>query len=300
MFHIAQITTVEDYVSRFSARVDQIAAYETKLDPLHYTSRFLDGLKPAVRVLVAIQQPSDLDTAYTLALLYEELGDGCTPLNSNSGHSHSHSSSRRPSPLPQPPPPPPAKWISKIIEEKKQVEGQRSSYDDKWTSLKAYRRSKGLCFTCGEKWGKDHQCKTAIQLHVVREMIDYMQSNEGSDSDSSYSSLPEQQALMLSLAALNPNVVAPKSMQLLVTIQGHQMLFLVDSGSSSCFIDIAQAALQTGATQLQKTVGVKVAGGDILHCTAQFQDLEWSSHGALFTDTFRVISLGSYHGIHWS
>jgi hypothetical protein len=35
----------------------------------------LDGLKPAVRVIIAIQQPCNLEVAYTLTLLYEELGD---------------------------------------------------------------------------------------------------------------------------------------------------------------------------------------------------------------------------------
>jgi hypothetical protein len=75
LFHISRTSTIADYVQRFSQLMDQIAAYETKPDPVHYTTRFLDGLKPAVHVLVAIQQPPDLDTAYSLALLYEELGD---------------------------------------------------------------------------------------------------------------------------------------------------------------------------------------------------------------------------------
>lgn len=81
LFHIHQTTTVEDYVHRFAQLIDQIVAYESRPDPVHYTTCFLDGLKPQVCVLVAIQQPRDLDTAYTLALLYEELGDGITHLN---------------------------------------------------------------------------------------------------------------------------------------------------------------------------------------------------------------------------
>lgn len=144
--------------------MDQICAYEAKLDPIHYTTLFLDGLKPAVRVLVAIQQPKDLETTYSLALLYEELGDGTTPQNFN--HSSS-SSSRRVLSSPLPPPQPPAKWISKTVEEKKTVELQRPNSEDKWQNLKAYGRSKGLCFICGEKWGREHQCKNATQLHVV-------------------------------------------------------------------------------------------------------------------------------------
>jgi hypothetical protein len=79
---------VEDYVARFSELMDKIAAYEERPDSLHYTTRFLDGLKPVVRVLIAIQQPHNLEVAYTLALLYEELGD-----NSSSQHYQPYSDS---------------------------------------------------------------------------------------------------------------------------------------------------------------------------------------------------------------
>ena len=83
MFHITQETNVEDYVHQFAKLVDQIAAYEPNPNPVHYTACFLDGLFPAVRVLVAIQQPKNLDITYTLGLLYEELGEGMAMSNSS-------------------------------------------------------------------------------------------------------------------------------------------------------------------------------------------------------------------------
>lgn len=121
LFHISQTTTVEDYVRCFAQLVDHIASYETRPDPVHYTTRFLDGLKRSVRVLVTVQQPPDLDTAYSFALLYEGLGHGITPLNCASAAA---ASSRRPQalPPPHPPPPPPAKWISRTVEEKRVAE----------------------------------------------------------------------------------------------------------------------------------------------------------------------------------
>jgi hypothetical protein len=60
--------------------MDQIAVYEPTPNQVHHTTKFLDGLFPGVRILVAIQQPKDLDTAYSLALLYEELGEDCGPI----------------------------------------------------------------------------------------------------------------------------------------------------------------------------------------------------------------------------
>jgi hypothetical protein len=132
--------------------VDQISAYEAHPDPLRYLTRFLDGLTPAVRVLVAIQQPVDLDAAYTMALLYEELGDGSNPWSaqfvtppppprrSRRWHSSTPSTSVSPDP---PLPAPPTRWVSKSVEEKKGNEARNPS-DDKCAKLKAYRRAKGM------------------------------------------------------------------------------------------------------------------------------------------------------------
>jgi hypothetical protein len=197
---------------------------------------FLDGLQPAVRVLVAIQQPVDLDTAYTLALLYEELADGVAPAISHFG-AHGHSTRRQQAhPLPPPPHVPPAKWTTKPIEEKRMTESGRMGAEDKWASLKAYRRSKGLCFVCGEKWGRDHQCKAAIQLHVVQEMIDYMWIAENDSQSENSEGQSSEQLMMLSAAPASSDSTA-KSMKIMVEIQGHNLSFLIYSGSSSCFVD---------------------------------------------------------------
>lgn len=234
LFRISQTSTVEEYVQSFSDLVDQISAYDPHPDTLRNLTRFLDGLKPAVRVLVAIQQPANLDAAFTLALLYEELGDGLNPL-------------KRAQPLTLPPPPP-ARWVSKTVEEKKQYESARGNVDDKWSNLKAYRRAKGLCFVCGEKWGKEHVCNGSAQLHIVQEMINYMQAEELDTGQEEDSETEQQHLMLLSAAAVNTNNNSQKTLQLRVTVQGQAMLFLVDSGSSTCFIDQSRAHLFSGKT----------------------------------------------------
>lgn len=42
--------------------------------------------------------------------------------------------------------------------------------DGKLSALKAYRRAKGLCFKCGERWSQSHRCSANVPLHVVEEM----------------------------------------------------------------------------------------------------------------------------------
>lgn len=79
-------------------------------------------------------------------------------------------------------------------------------------------------------------------------MINCMQDDE---SETSAEDTPTDQQLMcLSTAALNSATVSTKTMQLRVQIQGNSLLFLVDSGSSSCFLDHSKAELFSGKQQL--------------------------------------------------
>jgi hypothetical protein len=36
-------------------------------------------------------------------------------------------------------------------------------------SLRRYRKAKGLCYKCGEKWGPEHSCSATVQMHIVEE-----------------------------------------------------------------------------------------------------------------------------------
>ena len=80
--------------------------------------------------------------------------------------------------------------------------------------------------------------------------------------------------MVLSVAALNPGKVAPHTMQLQVQIQGHSLMFLVDSGSSACFIDQQRAQILEGAEGLTAPATVQVAGGALLECTSYFSALQ--------------------------
>jgi hypothetical protein len=156
--------------------------------------------------------------------------------------------------------------LSKASDEKRPHDLPRPSGDEKWQSLKSYRRSKGLCFISGEKWNKEHQCKNTIQLHVVQEMIEFMQQSEdtGSEHSDPDNVLADPHLMMLSVVAMDPGHLSPKSTQLKVEIQGKQMLFLVNSGSSTYFIDSTRAMELQGRAPLSAPVQVKVAGGALL------------------------------------
>jgi hypothetical protein len=91
-------------VERFSALVDQLAAYETADNPLYYVMRFVDRLRDDIKLMVMIQRPSTLDIACALAMVQEEAvesskkreGRRLEPSFNRTSHRHAY-------PLPVPP-----------------------------------------------------------------------------------------------------------------------------------------------------------------------------------------------------
>ena len=161
-------------------------------------------------------------------------------------------------------------------EEKKTVDNYRHpTTEDKWGALRALRKAKGLCFICGERWGKDHLCKQEVQLHVVQEMIEILQNTEVTETED-----VDQNAsvhmISISAAALGSNSgKSARTMQLKIQLHGHNYTFLMDSGSTHSFLhSLLQAELQ-GAVPM-KPVSVRIANGDTVTCSSQPLNCNWS------------------------
>lgn len=286
LYKLVQTSSVEEYVNQFAELIDQLAAYESTPDVLHYVTRFIEGLKPAVRLLVAVQLPQDLETAYNIALVQGEVGDGLTTLNASvsvprrttaSPHFHpGHSDDRR------------------SVESVKPVDSVKSS-EDKLIALRNYRRAKGLCFTCGEKYSRDHKCQSTVQLHVVQEMVDFFMST--GDISSPPSEVSDDMELM-QLAANNDADTAPEcSIILTCSVQGKTAVFLLDSGSNNSFLSSRLANQMQGKLSLPTPRRVKVAGGGIFLCTQFIPQCQWTCGQTTFCSSFKVLPLQGYDGI---
>lgn len=155
LFCIRQLASVLEYIEHFSSLVDQLSVYDSVVDPLYYATRFVDGLRDDIHVVVLMQRPMDMDTAGSLALLQEKViapgmrdefhkgdrGSWGKPMS----ESHVHvlaQADRRPS-----------------------VQGQNA--EETLASLRAFRRAKGLCERCTKNWQQGHTCITTIQLHIL-------------------------------------------------------------------------------------------------------------------------------------
>lgn len=168
LFHIRQTSSVAEYISRFNELVDQLIAYGHTTDPLYYSTRFVDGLRDDIRSVVLVQQPSTRNTACTLAMLQEEVVDS----SRRRDYRRMDNYSSRPPPRNSLPLPAPPLIYKTSVSPATPVESPSPKdslkfQGDKFASLRAYRRARGLCEKCAEKWHHGHKCSTTIQLNVV-------------------------------------------------------------------------------------------------------------------------------------
>ncbi|WVZ88557.1 hypothetical protein U9M48_035065 [Paspalum notatum var. saurae] len=290
--------SVSEYVEQFAELVDQLAAYESTTDSLHYTMRFIQGLHPNLRASVLMQRPSTLDAAYVLAQLQEEVSVSVPKQEVRSPVSvQPRPNFKGACPLPLPPKLDKSQPIRAVSESP-----HTNSTDAKWSALRAYRRARGLCDRCADKWSRDHKCGDTVQLNVLQEVLELFQLDNGDVSlDSSTSSETDQLFLTLSVAAVSGSA-APHTLCLQGQIQGHSLSILVDSGSSHTFINEQLAGQLSRVLQLSVPLAVRVANGTVIQCASYIPRAEWSVQQCTFLSELRVLPLSAYDmilGLDW-
>uniref|UniRef100_A0ACD5VEF7 Uncharacterized protein n=1 Tax=Avena sativa TaxID=4498 RepID=A0ACD5VEF7_AVESA len=261
-----------------------------------------DGIKEEITVVVLVHQPKNLDAAVSLALLHEEAmeirrnreprrTDGSFLYNKNNFRPLAiqatsvdkpatiHSAPRTPIPS----------------EDKRGQESVRNAIpatsEDRVASLKSYRRSRGLCFVCGEKWAPGHKCFTIVQIHVVQEMLDAPGLNP---MEQATTGAGEGGELLVISQAVVAGTDAPNTFRLLGQIQKQQVLMLIDSGSSHCFMNETIATQLKGVEREVNPIQVKIADGVVMTCNRELVGCEWWCQGATFKTDLKVLPLGGY------
>lgn len=131
----------------------------------------MEGLRPDIRAVVLVQRPPDLDTACSLALLQGEVDDGVFGATISTPELRPPDApSRGGAPLPLPPQRPRVAQAS-VSTDCRDIDAARAD-TAKIKTLRDYRRDRGLCFKCGERWGHENVCLTSVQLHVVEELLE--------------------------------------------------------------------------------------------------------------------------------
>lgn len=265
-YTIKQTTTVADYIERFDILINHLVSYCDSTHPFYFLTRFIEGLRADTRAVIMVQRPADLDTACSIALLQEEVAEGEAyspprlpehkyvkfPARGFSQSQHST----------------PVTPTSRAMDSRG-IDAARNSAEDKLIALRNYRKAKGLCYKCGERWGKEHTCPSSVQMHVVEELLALFSEEEITGNSSAAANSEETETVCsLSIHALKGTSTETTGViQLHAFIADQEVLILVDSGSSTSFINKHLAEKLSCAQPLKKPCLVKVADGSQHRCS---------------------------------
>ncbi|KAL5838392.1 hypothetical protein ACOSQ3_015561 [Xanthoceras sorbifolium] len=244
---------------------------------------FTEGLKPWLAREVKLKQPTSLREAMRIAEILDGSYGEKKPFKDYSG-------SKTTKPLQ-----PENSWKGKTIDEGnsrgKAKEVRRLSREEVQDYIK-----KGLCFKCGEKWARGHQCPKGKVLMIL-------QSDE-SDSDTAteeeFSSDEGELRVAKSgvdagMAELSLNAISgtprPSTMRLMAWIGSSEVSLLVDSGSSHNFINVNTVKKLGMKGVAIEPFDVKVANGERLKCDEVHKNVKMNVQGVRITAELHVLAL---------
>ena len=99
------------------------------------------------------------------------------------------------------------------------------------TALRAYRRAKGLCDRCAEKWHRGHSCGATVQLQAMQEVFELFAVDEVSSPTHS-SVHPEEQLFSVLLSETVLGSSSSGVLQFVGVMQQTDISILIDSGST--------------------------------------------------------------------
>ncbi|CAN6326944.1 unnamed protein product [Urochloa humidicola] len=284
--NLKQTSSVADYHSQFEQLAHNILLYNSNYNDTYLVVRFLNGLRDDIRAPIALHRPKDVDTAASLALLQEEEVES---QKRNSPPKSEHKD--------------PLKTSSKVFtaDEKirtsyKKEDGkkkEKSTGESKWNSLLAFRKAHGLCFTCGEKWtGKAHKCPDQVPIHVVQELIESLQQDFTSDTDSSDDESAGEICVMAPAGA-DPLKMKRKrkTMRFRGFVGKKEITILLDSGSVGTFISPDVADQLSPQVKSCESLHFATANGAPMVSDSYIPQFQWLIQGHSFTYDARVLPL---------
>lgn len=197
-----------------------ILLYNPAFNDTYMVTKFVGGLKEEIRSAIMLHRPKDVDTASALALIQEDELENSR--KKFSARDPVKSSFKSPT----------------IVDKTKPVEtekGKAKLMEDKFGSLKAYRRQNGLCFKCGNKWSPGHKCPDQVSIHVLEEL--WYALDDSQDTDSMNSREVDEPDGIMAIGEKR------KTMRLCGIVGNMELLILVDSGSVKSFISTKVAEL---------------------------------------------------------
>lgn len=255
------------------------------------------GLKEEISSVIKLHKPRTVDLALSLALMQEKV---CEQVPKKRGYYKQEYKEPYKKEFKNPSP---AKGVLGVSPGAEKKEDARHM-GNKYSSLKAMLRAKGLCFKCREKYtGPNHKCPDTVPLHILEEFIDLLQLEQTSDNggDDNPDSDSDESLLCLSVAAATGGQ-HKKTMKILGSINNQKVLILLDSGSSSSFISSNLAHQLNLPVHDTSEDTVVIADGTKMKSNTMVKGLRWWTQGHTFHTDVRILPIGCYDiilGMDW-
>lgn len=273
MFKLQQTGTVSEYLTEF----ERLANRTMGLPPSCLLSCFVSGLIPELRREVQALRPLSLPHATELARLQEDKlldrrrgqRSSSTTLPPKTGHPQPSNSTKVP--------------IKRLTSEELAV-----------------RREQGLCYHCEEKWSHGHRCRPRLHLFIADDDLEPPEDfNTGDTPNPITADLEITPQISLNTMEGTP---APQTFRLLGQLRRHQVIILIDGGSTHNFIQSRLARFLALSTVPTATLRVMVGNGNTLECNTQSLQVPISIQDHTFTlDLFHLPLCGAdlVLGVQW-
>uniref|UniRef100_A0A0A8Y0Z0 Uncharacterized protein n=1 Tax=Arundo donax TaxID=35708 RepID=A0A0A8Y0Z0_ARUDO len=155
-------------------------------------------------------------------------------------------------------------------------------------------RQKGSAIHVEIKRGKNHKCPEQVYLHIIEELLEILQIDEGPQFDSS----DDEEELDEVVLAVQQNPSRPRKKRKTMRFRGfigkQEVLILVDSCSVGTFISDSMAQkLQYPIPSCEEERYSAADGGHML-CSQIIPQLQWFIQGHTFSQDVKVLPLKCY------
>lgn len=132
---------------------------------------------------------------------------------------------------------------------------------------------------CGEPYSPQHRCPRQVPLHVLEEVLDSIQTNQQEDLLTAEGNQSSDEELLTLSVCVAAGIQDKRTIRMQGTINNHDILILVDSGSLGTFISerIVKPAKLTSIECAP--IQVTVANGSKLSCISAVNNLSWWTQG---------------------
>lgn len=167
-----------------------------------------------------------------------------------------------------------------------------------------YKRDKGFCFRCDDKWSVGHRCRKK-ELSVLLSQEEDENEETDQEWDEAFKDVIEE-VRVIPQAEISLNsvmgITSPKTMKLRGSINGNKVVVMIDPGATHNFISLdAVKALGLQLTS-SKSFGVSLGAGDALQGEGECKSVVLQLQGITIIEDYLPLALGNSDlilGIQW-